>query len=191
MLMTATEASHADAANGARYDQRVDSLFRAHARFVWRTLRHLGVSEADLDDQCQEVFVIVHRRLRDFEERAEIRTWLYGICLRLSWDYRRRAHRRRETAEEDAGVTVPVGTGGDAPSAQVEHRRRIERLHRALDTLDDDRRAIFVLYEIEELTMREVAEVVGCKLPTAYRRLYSARKQVTRELGFELAGGER
>jgi RNA polymerase sigma-70 factor (ECF subfamily) len=166
--------------------ERVDALFRAHARFVWRTLRHLGVADADLDDQCQEVFVVVHRRLAEFEQRSGLTTWLYGICLRVARDYRRRAHRRREKREQDAGASVAVGTGEHAPAERVEQRRQIQQLYRALDTLDHGKRAVFVLYEIEELTMREVSEIVGCKLHTAYRRLYSARKQVARELGFEL-----
>src|SRR5262245_7483674 len=68
----------------------VRQIFDEHARYVWRTLRHLGVADADLEDVCQEVFVTVHRKLPEFEGRSKLRTWLYGICLRVASDYRRR-----------------------------------------------------------------------------------------------------
>jgi DNA-directed RNA polymerase specialized sigma24 family protein len=73
-------------------------VFDEHAPFVWRTLRHLGIRDADLPDVCQEVFVAVHRKLEGFEGRSSLRTWLYGICLRTASDHRRRAYVRRERA---------------------------------------------------------------------------------------------
>src|SRR5262245_16770067 len=71
-------------------------VFVDHAKYVWRTLRYCGVAPVDLEDVCQEVFLIVHRKLPEFEGRSSLRTWIYGICLRVARQESRRAHRRRE-----------------------------------------------------------------------------------------------
>ncbi|APR81245.1 RNA polymerase sigma factor RpoE [Minicystis rosea] len=155
-----------------------EHVFQDNAPFVWRALRRLGVPEADVEDVCQEVFMIVHRRLADFEGRSAVRTWIYGICVRRAASYRRAAHRRHEEIVD----TVPEEI---APASQLDElgRRRAQALlDAALDRLDDDKRAVFVLFEIEEVPMTEVAEAVGCPLQTAYARLYAARKQVEASL---------
>jgi RNA polymerase sigma-70 factor (ECF subfamily) len=156
-----------------------EAIFREHAPFVWRALRRLGVAEADVDDVCQEVFVVVHRRLADFEGRSALRTWIYGICVRTASDHRKRAHRRHEVATaEPAEGRADAGT----PHEALAQKRELERLDRALDTLDDDKRAVFVLYEIEGLTMPEIAEALSCPLQTAYSRLHAARERVIASL---------
>jgi RNA polymerase sigma-70 factor (ECF subfamily) len=149
-------------------------IFREYAPFVWRGLRRLGVPECDVEDVCQEVFVVVHRKLGDFEGRSSLRTWIYGICARTASDYRRSGRVRREVVTD-----VPP----DAPQEGGQHdavalRQARATLDRILDELDDDKRSVFVLYEIEELTMPEVAEALGCPLQTAYSRLHAARKVV-------------
>jgi RNA polymerase sigma-70 factor (ECF subfamily) len=151
------------------------SVFRDHAAYVWRALRRLGVDERDVEDVCQEVFVVVHRRLADFEGRSSIRTWVYGICVRTASDYRRRASRRYETVTE----SPPEKPAKEDPHQDLASRRARQALDRILSELDDDKRAVFVLYEIEELPMSEVAEAVGCPLQTAYSRLHAARALVT------------
>jgi RNA polymerase sigma-70 factor (ECF subfamily) len=73
------------------------------APFVWRALRHLGVRRADLPDVCQEVFIVVHRRLPDFDTtKSSLSTWIYGICMRTASQYRRRSPHFREVSELDA-----------------------------------------------------------------------------------------
>lgn len=149
-------------------------IFRQYAPFVWRALRRLGVPEADVEDVCQEVFVVVHRKLGDFEGRSSLRTWIYGICARTASDYRRSGRVRREVVTDAPPDTAHEGGQHDA----VALRQARAKLDRILDTLDDDKRAVFVLYEIEELTMAEVADSLGCPLQTAYSRLHAARKIV-------------
>ncbi len=148
------------------------TIFDEHARYVIRTLRHLGVREADVDDVAQEVFVTVHRKLAEFEGRAKLRTWLYAICLRVASDHRRRAYVVRERATDNPPVDTGERTGNE-PDTSLESRAFVREL---LAELDDDKRTVLVLYEIEGLTMREVAEVVGCPLQTAYSRLHTARE---------------
>lgn len=160
----------------------IREIFDEHARYIYRALRQLGVAEADVEDQCQEVFFTVHRKLSDFEGRSTLKTWIYGICLRVASDYRRRAHIRREKLASDPGELAshpPVAR--DAPT---ETR---ERLRKLLDLLDEERRQVFVLYESEGFSMREVAEIVGCPLQTAYSRLYAARELLKNALEAEEA----
>ncbi len=151
----------------------IEQLFSAHVDFVWRSLRHFGVAEIDLDDQTQEVFLVAHRRLAQWSG-DQPRAWLGAIARRCAAAYRRRSHRRHEQSVE----AVPEGLAPHDPALRAE----VDRLSRILDSLDEDKRAVFLLYEVEEMTMREVAEIVGCTLPTAYARLYAARRDLARVL---------
>lgn len=152
----------------------IADVFRQEAPFVWRALRRLGVREADIEDVCQEVFVVVHRKLGDFEGRSSLRTWIYGICARTASDYRRSGRVRREVVTDAPPETVHEA-GHEDVVAMKQARAALDRI---LDELDDDKRAVFVLYEIEELSMAEVADSLGCPLQTAYSRLHAARKIV-------------
>lgn len=146
------------------------ALFSEHARYVWRVLRRMGVAERDLEDVCQDVFLTVHRKLADFEARSSSRTWIYGICLRLAANYRRCARHRHE----QPGTAIPehaCAPTGDPPGTLAD-------IDRALAHLGIRKREVFVLYEFGELTMAEVAEVVGCPLKTCYSRLHAARHEL-------------
>jgi RNA polymerase sigma-70 factor (ECF subfamily) len=149
-------------------------VFREHAPFAWRCLRRLGVWDGDVDDVVQEVFLIVHRKLGDYDGRAPMRAWIYGICVRKASDYRKLARKGREKLTDD----VPEGSSSDGPDASLEGRRALARLDRALAELDDDKRAAFVLYEIEGLGLAEIAEAVGAPLQTVHSRLGAARKHI-------------
>ena len=152
----------------------VAELFKELAPFVWRALKRLGVAERDVDDMCQEVFVVIHRKLAEFEGRSSIRTWVYGICVRTASDYRNRARVKREMFPDEMPEQLSTN---DAHEALARHQARA-LLDRVLDDLDEDKRAVFVLYEIEELSMNDVVEAVSCPVQTAYSRLHAARKQV-------------
>jgi len=146
-------------------------IFDEHASYIWRTLRHLGIPEADTPDLCQEVFVTVHRKLSSFEGRSSLRTWLYGICIRIASEHRRRPHVRKETPLSEPAPDADE-QHGSGPDSWLEQRKAVERL---LAVLDDDKRQVVVLYEIEGFSMKEVAEIIGCPLQTAYSRLHAAR----------------
>ncbi|HLK39725.1 MAG TPA: sigma-70 family RNA polymerase sigma factor [Polyangiaceae bacterium] len=154
-------------------------VFDEHAAAVGRTLRYLGVPEADLMDAAQEVFLVVNRRCVDFEGRSRISTWIRQICLRVALSYRRKRRRRREDV-----VAEPPEAVSDADQHQdFELRERRGTLARLLDALDDDQREVIVLYEIEQLPMREVAAAVGCPVQTAYSRRKAALEKLRGELG--------
>jgi RNA polymerase sigma-70 factor, ECF subfamily len=150
------------------------SAFEQYAPFVLRVMRHLGVPSGDLQDLCQEVFVGVFRGLPGFAGRSSLQTWIYGICVRVAANHRRRAHVRREhSVAEPPEQAAPAEQDTD-----YEERQGYPSLRRLLDTLDPDKREVFVLYELEELSMKEVAEACGCPVQTAYSRLHAARRHL-------------
>jgi RNA polymerase sigma-70 factor, ECF subfamily len=167
-------------------------VFREHGAFVFRLLRRLGVPNSDLDDVTQDVFVIVHRALGRYEERNQMRAWLYRICVREA----SRVRRARKPVDGVDNVDVFAADSATHPNPEEQVRRNEERadFDRLLNVLDDDRRAVFVLYEVEELPMEDVATAVGCPVATAYSRLRSARKLViaaAKRLEAQRKGAER
>ena len=141
--------------------------------YLWRATLALGVPPSDAEDVCQDVMLVVHKKLAEFDGRS-LKSWLYGICLRVTSDYRRSARVRRERpTEAPPDVELPA-TQPD----EVDARRAEERLRRALDALEPDRRAVFVLFEIEQLTLREIADATDTPLQTVYSRLQGARAHV-------------
>jgi RNA polymerase sigma-70 factor, ECF subfamily len=151
--------------------QSVRELFEAYATYVWRTLRYMGVADRDVEDCCQEVFVVVHRKMSQLEEGTAARAWIHAISLRVASDYRRRARVRYEQPTDPQ----PEHAFPGAESSDLARQMAKDELGRLLDALDEDKRAVFVLYEIEELPMKEVAASCGCPLQTAYSRLHAAR----------------
>jgi RNA polymerase sigma-70 factor, ECF subfamily len=149
-------------------------LFRAHAPFVWRVLRRHGVAEADLEDVCQEVFLVVCRRLSDFEGRSSWRTWIYEIARRSALAQRRLRGRRAALPESE----LELVDGAPGPDAELEQARALRWLEAALARLPDHKREAFVLYELEEMTLAEVAEAQGCALNTVHYRVSSARTEL-------------
>jgi RNA polymerase sigma-70 factor (ECF subfamily) len=152
----------------------VATAFREHGAYAHRILQRLGVHPADVDDAFQEVFVVVHRKLGNLEQRSSLRAWIYGICIRVSARYRRIRQSSREVAAEEAAEPVDPTT----PAEHLTAKQALSVLSAILDQLDEDKRAVFVLYELEELEMHEVAESLDCPIQTAYSRLRAAREAV-------------
>ena len=153
-------------------DANFVAVFHEYAPFVLRAMRHLGVSPGDINDQCQEVFVGVFQGLEGFGGRSSLKTWIYGICRHVASNYRRRAYVRRERPVSEP----PEQTSLPSQHEELERRQEWPELERLLEHLDDEKREVFVLYELEELSMKEVASVCDCPLQTAYSRLRAARK---------------
>jgi RNA polymerase sigma-70 factor (ECF subfamily) len=149
-----------------------------HADFVWRTLQRLGVRSMDLEDQMQEVFIVTHRRLGSFDGASALKTWLFAICLRVAAAHRRRAHVRRELAASDGEERLVDETDEDPERAAIQ-REAHEELERLLATLDLEKRAVFVMFEIEGMTAPEIASVMGTPVGTVYSRLAAARAELT------------
>jgi RNA polymerase sigma-70 factor (ECF subfamily) len=162
-----------------------DELYDRHFDFVWRSLRRLGVSPSDLHDVAQEVFLVVHRRLPDFEARSKVTTWLFSICFHAARDRRRRAHVRREVLDATAAEDV-ADTSADA-SSLLERRDDLELFEAALASMDLDQRAVFTLFELESVSGPEVADALAIPLATAYSRLRLAREAFRRAVARGLA----
>ena len=151
-----------------------EAIFREFAPYVARVLPRMGVAASDLDDVAQDVFVAIHRALPQFEARSSLKSWVYGICIRTCSNYRQRAHRRRERLLG----SVPERVMTNDPEQSLATRRALERLDVALARLPEAQRAAFVLYEIEELSIQEIAAALDCSKFTIYARLYAARRAV-------------
>lgn len=148
----------------------VADVVRAHAPYVVRTLRHLGVNARDLDDAAQEVFLVVHRKRERWDAaQGSLRNWIYGICVHHVMHYRR-AHARRPEVPTMNVAENEMAEG----SVEVNRDARWLALW-VLQQLDDEKRAVFVLFEIEGLSMNEVVTIVQCPLKTGYSRLHAAR----------------
>ncbi len=150
----------------------------AHGGFLWATLQRLGVRSADLDDVYQEVFLVVHRRLDGYDPTLPLRPWLFGICVRVAAAWRRRAHVRREELTD--APPEPRVHGDPSPEERTERARTRQVLLTILDELDVERRAVFVMYELDELPCDEIAEMMGIPVGTVHSRLHAARKDFQR-----------
>jgi len=148
-------------------------LYERHFDFVWRTLRHLGVRQADLADACQEVFLIVHRRYPSFDARAKVTTWLFQICFNKARERRRTAHARREVLGE---VALDQARGPSDPFSELERQDKLAVFEAALEAMELEQRAAFILFEVEGMSGPEVAEALAVPLGTAYSRLRLARE---------------
>jgi RNA polymerase sigma-70 factor (ECF subfamily) len=164
---------------GARPRFTVRAIFDEHFTYVWRSLRRLGVPEADVDDALQEVFVVVHRKLAEFESRSRMTTWLFGICFRVASEYARRAHTRHEQASDELPEAPDLAA---SPEERYQGEEARARLDEVLDQLDPEKRAVFVLYEIDELSAEQIAATVGVPVGTVYSRLKAARQEFERAL---------
>lgn len=156
-----------------------DDVYREHFSFVWRAAKRLGASEGSLDDVVQEVFVVVHRRLDDFEGRSSVKTWLFGIALRIVRDHRRAVRRRPVEPAVDVDT---LETSANGPAENAERAEAVRVLHALLDQLADERREIFVMADLEQMTMPEIAETLGLNVNTAYARLRLARQEFEQAL---------
>jgi RNA polymerase sigma-70 factor (ECF subfamily) len=149
-------------------------IYRAHFQFVWRNARRLGVPDANVDDVVQDVFIVVHRRLKDFDGRVPLRAWIFGILVRVA-----RGHRR--TFQRKAARCVPflhdnAVAVGPSPSELAERSERMAVLELLLSQLDENKAMLIVLSELEQWTLREIAEFMGSNTNTIYSRLCAAKR---------------
>jgi RNA polymerase sigma-70 factor (ECF subfamily) len=152
--------------------RRLTQIVKQYWDFTSRLLRHLGVSEADVEDGAQQVFLTLDQKLGDVLPGRE-RAFLAACAVHIAARVRRARARKREVGEESMLELVEIGAD---PERALEQQRRLERLERILGSMGEEHRAVFVLYEIEELTMAEVAEVLGIPPGTVASRLRRARE---------------
>ena len=159
-----------------------DTVYEQNFRFIWRAARRLGIDLADTDDVVQEVFVVAHRKLPEFEGRAQVKTWLYKILVLVVRHYfraqqRKPGHRAAHSLDE---VDALAGRGEHGPAEAAERAEAVRILDGILARLDVEKREVFVLAEIEQLSSVEIAEVLGTNVNTIYSRLRVARQEFER-----------
>lgn len=154
-----------------------DAIYEEQLDFVWRMARRLGVPESSADDVVQDTFVVLHRRLAEYDGETPIRRWLMGILSRVVSEHRRR-YRRKDAAnvphaEESERA---LASSAPAPSAEAEQSEAVRLLDALLAELDPDKRELLVLAQLEELTVPEISELLDANVNTVYARLRAARK---------------
>jgi RNA polymerase sigma-70 factor (ECF subfamily) len=161
-------------ARESRDPTALTAVYRAHADYVWRVLRHCGVPEPDLDDAVQETFLVVFRRLPEFQARASLRTWIYAVAVRVAAT--RRRSQRREAARRDQAGHRMHGAGTADPEAELSKAEAAELVDRLLDELDAPKRTVFVLAELEGVKVPEISRILGVNPRTVHSRLRLARE---------------
>lgn len=160
------------AREGARA-ARVKSIVAEHYSFLWRALRRLGVPESDVEDAAQKCLSVVADRIDDIASGKE-KTFLFGVAVRVASVARREVQARRTLGGDDWLAELPAL--GPDPGQQLDDRRARVLLDGLLESLPLDLRTVFVLYEIEELTMAEIASALHIPSGTVASRLRRARE---------------
>jgi RNA polymerase sigma-70 factor (ECF subfamily) len=153
-----------------------EALYRQYFDFVWSSVRRLGVGNDALDDVVQEIFIVIHSRLHTLEQPESLRSWIYGIVRRTVSGH----HRTNRTRTSGVIAATDSGATGTPPATPFELTARaneFQLLQQLLSKLDDAKREVFELVEIEEMSVPEVAAALEIPLNTAYSRLRAARQE--------------
>jgi RNA polymerase sigma-70 factor (ECF subfamily) len=149
-----------------------EQVYEEYFDFAWIMLRRLGVRSAHLEDAVQELFIVVHRRLSEFAGRSSLKTWLAAIAWRVASEHRR--HESRKGGTEPLPEDLP--TADRDPHRAAVHAESLRLLDHLLGQLDGDKRVVFVLAELEQMSVPEIAEALAVNLNTVYSRLRAARR---------------
>lgn len=151
-----------------------DSIYAEHFDFLTQSLHWLGVEPGHVDDAVQDVFLVVHRRLSEFKGLSALKTWLYGIALRVARDHRRRKGRKGESEL----LTSDLPDLASGPFERASASQSMRQLQRLLAQLSDEKREVYVLAELEQMTAAETAQLLGLSLTTVNSRLRVAREEL-------------
>jgi RNA polymerase sigma-70 factor, ECF subfamily len=170
------------------FEQVYDELFD----FVYRNARRLGVPLSAADDVVQEVFLVVHRRLSEYDGRATLRGWVYGILANTVRDYRRRFRRKQAplvaTERDEQLGSAPSGA---SPEQRTELKRDLELLMKLLDDLPEAQRELIVLADLEQMNVPEICQCIGGNSNTVHSRLRVARENLKAKLSRHLLASRR
>jgi RNA polymerase sigma-70 factor (ECF subfamily) len=158
-------------------DARFRAIFETGFDYVWNTLRRLGVAPADLEDVSHDVLFAVYRKLDSYDPARPLRPWLFAFSYRAGSEYCRRRRMRREVVE--LGEVIDAGPLVDERLVDQESRALVAA---ALASLDLDRRAVFVMHDLDDISIPEIARCLDIPLNTAYSRLRVARERFVKAL---------
>ena len=151
------------------------AVYERELDYLCRTLRRLGVSPSDIEDLAHEVFLVLHRRWADFDASLPLRPWLFGIAFRVASAYHKRAHREVPRSWE---AWTEVEDLGQRPDEAAEQRQRRALLLAALEYVPLERRAVLVMHDLDDASMRDIAGALSIPRFTAYSRLRKARREL-------------
>ena len=166
-----------------------ESIYRQYFDFVWASVRRLGVIPPATDDVVQEVFIVIHARLHTLEQPHALRSWIYGVVRRTVSGYHR-ARRAKEASGAAIEAELDAPRGPPTPFELTEQNDQVKLLWSLLEELDEAKREVFSMAELDELTVPEIAEILGIPLNTAYSRLRAARQAFEEALVRRSAGRE-
>lgn len=157
-----------------------DAIFGAHFHYVCRTLRRLGVADADVEDEAHDLFIAVFHKLDARTPPTRETSWLFAFAVRIAADYRSSARQRREVVTDDPAASA---VEAETPATHYAARQSREIVLSALQAIDNvDQRAVFILSELDEVPLKEVAETLGISHNTAHSRLRLARAEFERAI---------
>jgi RNA polymerase sigma-70 factor (ECF subfamily) len=164
--------------------ERLSRMMRDGFDPIWRLLRRLGVSADAADDAAQEVFMVAARRIHEIEAGSE-QSYLYGTALRVA-----KSHHRRQASSSARHVPLDESrlSASTSPEQALDQRQRLALLDDALGDLDQDERSVFVLFEIEGMTLTEIAELLDIPRGTTASRLRRARARFVRAVAARKRG---
>ncbi len=148
-------------------------VYSAYAAYVWNTLRRLGAPASDLDDLTHDVFVQVQRHLDDYDSTRPMKPWLFGFAFRVISQHRRRGRRHKEGPGETGNAVDPAPLADERLAIEDDQRLVLA----ALGAIESERRAVFVLYELDGVTIDEIARTMSIPVNTTYSRLRVARAE--------------
>lgn len=163
-----------------------DSVYDQYFRFVWTSARRLGVGPEAIDDVVQEVFIVIHSKLETVRQPESLRSWIYGIVRRTVSSHRR-AGQRRHDLHSMPPEESKVAARQPGPLELTEQSSQLELLSSLLDGLSEAKREVFILAELEEMTVPEIAAAIEIPLNTAYSRLRHARQDFETALARHVA----
>jgi len=161
-----------------------DEIYESMVEYVWNVVCRMGVPRSDAEDVVQEVFFTVYRRLREFEGRAQLKTWVFTIAVHLVQHYFRTHARKPGDRATAKGTEIHglVDRQENGPLGEVERREGLDALDQVLAELDDAKRVVFVLAEVEQMTLSEIGEMLGANANTVATRLRAARQAFEKAL---------
>jgi RNA polymerase sigma-70 factor (ECF subfamily) len=155
------------------------AVYERELDYLCRTLQRLGASPSDLEDLAHEVFLVLHRRWADFDASLPLRPWLFGIAFRVALAHRKRANREVPRSWE---AWMEIEDLGPRPDEAAELRQNRALLLAALERVPLERRAVLMMHDLDDASMRDIASALSIPLFTAYSRLRKARRELEEAL---------
>ena len=160
-------------------------IYEESGPFIWRNLRRLGVPPDQIEDAVQDVFLVIHCQLPEFEARSSLRTWIFGIVIRVAARYREQLRNRKQRylpVPPSLLEALSPATTNQGPFDQLFEQQAAELIGWALAELDEEKRTMLIMVELEQMSVVDAAKVLNINVNSAYTRLRLARRALEAKL---------